>query len=162
MFQEEHVDLQAALRELENWNAEAPANGQRRFTRVPARGQVRAWPGENIEGAEPVGTLHVRDISRSGVGLLSGAPATPGQFWQLQLGDDRVIATTLPAVCRYCRQVTDGAYLIGAEFGVDGAILLALGVPAQAIALGDEPEKGRQSVPGDFIDPKLVIESEAD
>jgi hypothetical protein len=162
MFQEEHVDLQAALRELENWKGDAKANGQRRFTRFPARGQARAWPGENIEGVEPVGTLQVRDISRSGVGLLSGTPATPGQFWQLQLGDDRVIAATLPAVCRYCRQVTNGAYLIGAEFGVDGAILLALGVPAQAIALGDEPEKDRQAVPGDFIDPKLVIESEAD
>ncbi|UCD74697.1 MAG: PilZ domain-containing protein [Phycisphaerales bacterium] len=158
---EQPMDLQAALRELEQWKTDFPTAGQRRFARFPARGQAYLWPGEKAVGVEPLGTLHVRDISRSGVGLVSSAPATPGQSWLLQLGDERLVVATLFAACRFCRKIIDGAYLIGVEFGVDAAVLLAMGVPARVLMLGDEPEDDR-AVVGDFADPKSVIGPEID
>ena len=161
MSLEQPMDLQAALRELEQWRTDFPTAGQRRFARFPARGQAYLWPGETVAGVEPLGTLHVRDISRSGVGLVSGAPATPGQSWLLQLGDERLVAATLFAACRFCRKIIDGAYLIGVEFGVDASLLLAMGVPAKVLMLGDEPEDS-PLLAGDFADPESVIGSEID
>lgn len=152
MSAEKPMNLGATLRQLEKITSEDSSHQRRRFARFPARGQAVPWPGEAVTGVEPLGTFHLRDISRSGVGLLSNKPAEPGQFWRLNLGDERVIVASLPAVCRHCRQVDDGAYLIGAEFGVDASVLLAVGVPAKAIALGDEPEAQR-AVVGDYVDP---------
>jgi len=160
MNAQESMDLQTALRKLESWQSQPPAAGQRRFERFPARGEARLWPGEAGLTAQSVPTVHIRDVSRGGVGVLSNQPANSGQFWQVQLGTEKLAITTLPGFCRFCREVVPGAYLIGIAFGIEASILLSLGVPAKGIAKRDESEQ-RQNVTGDFVDPSTFIEEDA-
>ena len=117
MNAQESMDLQAALRKLESWQSQPPAAGQRRFERFAARGEARLWPGEAGLTTQSVPTVHIRDVSRGGVGVLSNQAASSGQFWQVQLGTEKLAITTLPGFCRFCREVVPGAYLIGIAFG---------------------------------------------
>ena len=153
------TDLQAALRELESWQSEPPAAGQRRFTRFPARGEAILRPGGAADSARtPI--AHIRDVSRGGVGILTTQPAEPGRFWQLQLRTGKTTIATIPGFCRFCRQVLPGAYLIGIAFGIDAGVLLSLGVSATDLAERDVREEA-QGVKGEFIDPATFMEDNA-
>jgi hypothetical protein len=155
------VDLRQALQELEAWQAGLPAELQRRFTRFPARGQVRLVPGcagRPVEPVVPAG--HIRDVSRGGLSVIADEPQTPGTFWQVQLANDKVVVSTLPGVCRYCRPVIPGTFLIGVEFGLESSILLSLGVSAGDLAARDESEC-RDGVPGAALDPSAVLRAAA-
>jgi hypothetical protein len=159
MNAQDSTNLQAALRKLESWQAQPPAAGQRRFERFPARGEARLWPGEAGVAVQSVATVHVRDVSRGGIGVLSNQPAKTGAFWQVQLGTERLVVTSLPGFCRFCREIVPGAYLIGIAFGIEASIILSLGVAAKDIAKRDESEE-RQNVTGDFVDPSSFIAEE--
>jgi hypothetical protein len=159
MNAQDSMDLQAALRKLESWQAQPPAAGQRRFERYPARGEARLWPGEAGSTIQSVPTVHVRDASRGGIGVLSNQRAKPGEFWQVQLGTEKLVVASLPGFCRFCREILPGAYLIGIAFGIEAGILLSLGVAAKDIAKRDDPEQ-HQSVTGDFVDPSSFISEE--
>ena len=126
--------LQAALRQIETWQTDSSTSRLRRFPRYPARGEARLCPasvGADLAGAHLV---HVRDISRGGVGVLCSRPVEVGQSWNLQLVVERVTMSTLPAFCRFCRKVADGAWLVGLEFGIEASVLLAMGVNASELA----------------------------
>jgi hypothetical protein len=153
------MDLQAALRKLESWQSQPPTAGQRRFERFPARGEACLFPGEAGLTVPAVPTVHIRDVSRGGIGVLSNQAAKPGAFWQVQLGTERLVVASLPGFCRFCREVIPGAYLMGLAFGIDAGVLLSLGVPAKAIAERDECEQ-YQNVRGDFLDPSSFIGDE--
>ncbi len=147
------LDLQAALRKLERWKTSDEREKLRRFARFPSRGEARLWPGQPCNETEPLCTVHVRDVSRGGVGVLSNQPARVGEHWQVQMIDDSLVINTLPGFCRYCISVMDGAYLIGIQFGIDSSILLSLGVPGKSIAMGDTPDELRE-VEGEFSAPE--------
>jgi hypothetical protein len=134
------TDLQAALKKIDAWQEDSNPDGQRRFRRFPVRGEARLWPGLADGGQNSATSSQIRDISRGGVGLLVSEPVERGQFWQMQIMSGGVAVATLPAFCRFCRKVTDGAYLIGAEFGVEASVLLALDVAAKDVIEGDEIE----------------------
>ena len=51
-------------------------------------------------------------------------------------------------------------YLVGAEFGIDAAVLLALGISASDLAKQDEPEQ-TQSEGREFVAPEALLEDEA-
>jgi hypothetical protein len=153
------MDLQATLRKLESWQADPPAAGQRRFQRFPARGEARLFPGEAGPTAPSIPTVHIRDVSRGGIGILSNQPAKTGTFWQVQLGTERLVVASLPGFCRFCREVIPGAHLIGLAFGIDASVLLSLGVPSKSISERDESEQ-YQNVTGDFLDPSSFIGDE--
>lgn len=159
MKNKDQLNLQAALRRLDDWQG-SPRNYQRRFKRIPVRGVARLWPGEATSNPPAPITVQVRDISRGGVGLLTNERVERGCFWQLQLIDSEVSIATLPSFCRYCRQVVDGAYLIGVEFGIEASVLLAMGVTAKDIADGDEAETQRL-LSGNFVGPESLLDNDA-
>jgi hypothetical protein len=106
-----------------------------------------------------VPTVHIRDVSRGGIGVLTAQPAKPGTFWQVQLGTERLVVASLPGFCRFCREVIPGAYLVGLAFGIDACILLSLGVPAKSITERDDSEQ-YEDVTGEFVDPSSFIVDE--
>ncbi len=154
------TSLQAALRSLDETQGKPPASLQRRFKRFAVRGEARLWPGEAITNPPSPITVQMRDFSRGGAGLLSNEPVTRGCFWQMQLVDGDLSITALPTFCRYCREVADGAYLIGVEFGVEASILLALGITAKELIEGDQAENQRP-LNGDFVDPGSLLEDDS-
>ena len=125
------IDRHAALRKLEDWKEKTPGAKQRRFKRFAARGQIRLLPGEVGANWQDSYTVHVRDASRGGIGILSNQEVSRGRFWQVQIASDRLAIATRPGFCRYCREVTPGAYLIGIELCTEASILLSLGVSAR-------------------------------
>jgi hypothetical protein len=147
------LDLQAALRKVERWKTNLESSRMRRFVRFTSRGEARLWPGRPCNNPGAVTTVHIRDISRGGVGVLSNYAATPGTLWQVQIGDQDVVIGTLPGFCRYCIPIMEGAYLIGIQFGIDTSVLLSLGVPAKSLAIGDLPDEFRE-VAGEFHAPE--------
>lgn len=153
-------DLQAVLRQLESWQVDPPKAWQRRFRRFTARGVAWMLPGKPNSRSSNHPPVYVRDISRGGVGLLCSMPFDLDEYCQLELASEQVVATTLPAFCRHCLQVTDGVYLIGMEFGVNASVLLSLGVSAKALAEADDSSRKR-SVAGDFVDPATLVEDDA-
>jgi hypothetical protein len=159
---EKPVDLAVALSHLESWKNESSAIRQRRFKRYPARGQARLLPGAYMDRDTASVMMEIRDISRGGLGMLSSVQMQLGQFWRVQLIENNVVVVTLPAFCRYCRTVVNGAYLAGVEFGVEAGVLLAMGVGAADIIGGDEiSERERMDVAGEFVDPKSLLDNDA-
>lgn len=157
MLAAETTNFQAALRELENWSSSPPTAKQRRFARFSSRGTARIYRGDSSNGHEVACIAQVRDISRGGIGFLSNVPATAGDFWQIQLCEGNVVVDSMPAYCRFCREVVAGAYLIGAEFGVQAGVMMAMGVTPQEIARGDEPEEARHESIA-FVDPNTLAD----
>ena len=78
----------------------------------------------------------------------------------MQLSTGKVDIATLPGFCRFCRMVIPGAYLIGIGFGIDAGVLLSLGVAAEDLIRGNEPE-AQHTVSDDFVDPTVIKEDAA-
>ena len=152
MHQQDNVDLQAALRQVESWQNESTDSRMRRFPRYPARGEARLCSVTPFAERSDFDVVHVRDISRGGIGVLSGQPVPVGQNWQLQLISQHITMATLPAFCRFCRKVSDGAWLVGLEFGIEASVLLAMGVSPAELIHSDETPEG-QSLKGDYLPP---------
>jgi hypothetical protein len=153
MSRHQVVDLQAALRQIESWHNDG--NRMRRFPRYPARGEARLCPVAPAgAGQGTFDIVHVRDISRGGIGVLSSQPVAVGASWQLQLFSQRIALATLPAFSRYCREVSDGAWLAGLEFGIEASVLLAMGVtPAELTHADETPEHG--ALKGECLPPDV-------
>jgi hypothetical protein len=137
------MNLQAALRTLEEMKPDEEAAKLRRFARFTSRGEARLWPGQPCNNPGGVSTVHIRDISRGGIGVLSSSCATVGTPWQVQMGDLDVVIATIPGFCRHCSKIMEGAYFIGIQFGIDTSVLLALGVSHKLLASGDMPDTER-------------------
>jgi hypothetical protein len=153
--------LHEALARLESWQSSPGAtNKSRRFARFPARGEAMLFPGEASSRQALAVDAHIRDISRGGIGLLCDRPGKPGEFWQVRLVTGRVGISTVTAYCRFCRPVIDGMYLVGAEFGIDAAVLLALGISSSDLAKQDEPEQLKTEA-REFITPEALLDEEA-
>ena len=79
---------------------------------------------------------------------------------EIHLSSGPVSLGSIPGFCRFSREVTPGAYLIGFAFGVSAGTLIALGVPPIEIANGDE--RGiDDDVSAEFIDPSSLLDDEA-
>jgi hypothetical protein len=120
---------------------------------LPGRGEARLCPATPYADRSEYDVVHVRDISRGGIGVLSGRPVQPDQCWQLQLIAQHLTMATLPAFCRFCRKVSDGAWLIGLEFGIEASVLLAMGVNSAELIHSDETPEN-QKLKGDFFPPE--------
>jgi hypothetical protein len=160
MFAQDPMVLQAALRKLESWRLKAPAAKQRRFARFPVRCEARLWAGEGGVTQINAPIVHVRDLSRGGVGLLSSQSMETGQFCQVQFIFDKVVVETRPAFGRHCREVMPHAFLIGLEFAVEASLLMALGVQAKELALTGETEMVG-AVAGEFLGPAALMDDES-
>lgn len=164
MGTEQTSDLQAALRQLESLQNDSPAGAQRRTKRYPVRGEAHLWTDDSGPGhralSNSIHNAHVRDISRGGIGVLCSQPVAVGHLWQVQLVDSDVTVATIPAFCRFCRQITEGAYLAGMEFGMQASVLMAMGVSAKDLAKGDAEHDGRP-LAGEFVDPGSLLDHEA-
>jgi hypothetical protein len=160
MKKKPHRVLDDALMKLDDWRSKSAAAKSRRFCRFDAHGEARLWPGSAGDERDRPIICQIRDISRGGLGVLSPEPAEPGDFWQVQLCNGDVAIATIPGFCRFCRQIVPGAHLIGIEFGIEAGVLLALGVPAEQIALDIAPECPKVDKQT-FVSPHCVIEEEA-
>lgn len=137
--------------EAQQRDQEARATGgERRFSRFGARGEARILRDDPTD-PRPTLVGMIRDISRGGVGVITNRPLRPGETAHLELRSGRLVAAVVPGVCRHCREVTATAHLVGMEFAAESALLLALGVPAEAIASTDLSETAIPA-PGDFMD----------
>ena len=155
----ETPDLQAILCELESWQ-DSSVTKQRKFSRFMARGEARLLPGEANVHPQDIPAVHIRDISRGGIGVLTTRRMELNEFFQVQLSDREVVSATLPGFCRFCREVMPDIFLCGIAFGIDASVLLSLGVPAKELARQDGGED-REAVSGDFVDPSSLLEDEA-
>ena len=120
---------------------------------------VPAPTGETPAG-RPASSRSVSSLYGGVSASRSVSPSTATAPLSSHSVDSSVTVATVPAFCRYCRKVIDGAYLIGVEFGIQASVMLALGVVAKDLAEGDEIEDQRP-LTGEFVDPKALIDSDA-
>ncbi|MEM7229317.1 MAG: PilZ domain-containing protein [Planctomycetota bacterium] len=141
MVPEYALDLRSALLEADRWRDADSVSRLRRFVRFPVRAEGRLVPGQTTDLPSNSMTVHVRDVSRGGVGALSNTTLTAGTVWQFELRSENVVIATMPSFVRYSRRIINGAYLIGFQFGLDASLLMSLGVPSKDICVNDADEE---------------------
>lgn len=154
-----HIErLRAALNAVDGWQDDESDPRQRRFRRFAVRAEAKLCPGDPTSSSHAI-RVHVRDISRGGMGVLSDEPAVPGTHWRIELADGSTSIASLNGFCRYCRPITDHAYLIGIEFGIEGGILMALGVSSIELAQSDRLEAAHETA--EFVSPESLMDDAA-
>ena len=145
--------LQEALTVLETWRARNASVKDRRCSRYGVRAEARLLPADARQPVDDAALVFVRDVSRGGAGVLSSQPAEIGTMWQMQFARGPLVLGTMTGTCRYCRSIEDLAWLIGIEFGAPSALMVALGVSADAMAANEAPAVA-ETIEGDFFEPK--------
>lgn len=154
--------FQGVLRKLEAWENPHVESCERRAKRYTVRCEARLtceMAGNSSGSTDQI--VQVRDISRSGAGLLCSSPVESGTRWRLQPMIDGVAVADMPAFCRYSRKVEDGVYLIGVEFGIETAIMIALGVPVDELRCDETAGSNHILRECQFVDPSEVIREDA-
>jgi len=131
--------LRDALHEIASWQNSDSNRRLRRFTRYPVRAEGYLRPASEAPSSWQM--VHVLDISRGGVGVLCDSTITPGTMWTFELRCENLILSTFSAFCRHTRSINNDAYLVGLQFGLDAAPLLALGVSTKDVSCNEMPEE---------------------
>jgi hypothetical protein len=146
-------------RTLNAWQR-AVSQEERQAKRYPVRGEARLIR-ECGDGDDRIGHMvQIRDISRTGAGLLCSSPIEVGERWTLQPIVGEVCLNSLPVFCRHCRKVADGVYLIGVAFGIDAATMIALGVPAGELGRDENSDGDELRGLCDFVDPSELLDDD--
>jgi hypothetical protein len=121
---------QDAFRKLEAWQNPNIESCERRAKRYAVRCDCRLICEAPGSAGAPVldQIVQIRDVSRTGAGLLCSVPIESGSRWRLHPIVNGVALAALPVFCRYCRKVDEDVYLVGVEFGIEASTLIALGV----------------------------------
>jgi len=117
-----------AIARLEAKSEGHPGIEHRLFTRFDVRTEAWLEPIEDlVERKRPIEVM-VRNISRGGVGFVASRPLNVGSVWRIVfMRRGRQIASHTIAL-RFSQPIEDHIHLAGAQFVVDPALLLTLGV----------------------------------
>lgn len=127
-------------------NSAAEANERRRYDRHTVRGEARIEPLRESDDFVGPKDVHLLDIGRTGVRLLTSEPLARNSHWRLRLIHRGHALALIPILVRYAeRQAASGSYHIGAQFMIEPAVLSQLGV--------SDLDLLRDQVEGRFLDP---------
>jgi hypothetical protein len=162
MMKQHTSTFQNVLHKLESWQNPNIESCERRSKRYSVRCQARLiCEAADTVGESPDQIVQIRDVSRTGAGLLCCLPVETGTRWRLQPITEDMVLTAMPVFCRFCRRVEDGAYLVGVEFGIEAATMIALGVSPSDLQR-DETAGGNELLSeGQFVDPSELFEEDA-
>ncbi len=158
MQQPQHRAMQIELDRLESMRQTSPeVVSQRLFNRYVVRGDAELWPITRTQiNHEPI-EIKLRDVARGGVGFVADRPLRQGSTWELNLLHSGLVTATQPIVVRYCQEVGQELFLVGAQFIASSGLLAAMGVDPATLR-SDEVQK--QSDSGDdeeqFLSPSEV------
>lgn len=162
MMKQSPSTFQGVLRKLEAWQNPKVESCERRAKRYPVRCDARLISESGNSAADHYEQdAQIRDVSRTGAGLLCCSPVEPGSRWRLQPSIDGIALTGMTAFCRYCRKIEEGVYLVGVGFGIEAAVMIALGVSAGELQRDECGSADELLDECQFVDPRELLEEDA-
>lgn len=152
MSSETAHDLLAQLDQLERLRRPVKT-GKRSFQRFMVRGDAALHPLDSSELDRTPVEVKLRDVSRSGVGLLTNRHMPEGSCWRLEFIRRGHPIGHQAVVVRHCREVQPGVYLTGTQVCLETGLLSLLGVDVGLLALCDERAAGHDL---EFVDPESL------
>lgn len=101
---------------------------QRQFTRYVVRGEAEIVSSEPMNVNHTPLEVHLRDVSRGGVGFISTKELPINSSWHIIFFHHGMEIHRQPVVVRHCQAVGNGLYLVGSLFCVEAGLLAVLGV----------------------------------
>lgn len=161
MMKQGTASFQGVLRKLEAWQNTKVESCERRAKRYPVRCDARLiGEASSVVDAGEL-DVQIRDISRSGAGLLCCSPIETGTCWRLQPTIDGLTLAGMTVFCRHCRKVEEGFYLVGVEFGIEAAVMISLGVSAAELHRDECGDVSESFNDGQFVDPSMLVDEDA-
>jgi hypothetical protein len=146
------MNLLHDLAEMERSRLRAPSgDSQRQFKRHVIRVEAKIFPVEDRSHEGAAIEVHLRDVSRGGVGFVCRQELELGSKWRLEFQQNRYAIAEQNIMVRHCGQVRSNLYLCGAQFIASAGLLTLLGVPA-ADLLAEAEEESPQA----FLQPGEV------
>ena len=87
---------------------------KRQATRMSIQGRVQVVPVEG-DSHKPF-TVLLRDISLTGIGMLQSRSMPPGQQFVVMFPRAKLEPLSVLCVSRFCRELADGLFNVGAAF----------------------------------------------
>jgi hypothetical protein len=138
MAQHRPETLLAELNRLEALRDAKKPGQQRQFNRFAIRADAELHPVSRSRLDRTPIEVKLRDIGRGGMGFITQQPLPAGSGWRVAFLRHGYVVSHQAIFIRHCRPVSDGLYLIGAQFVVDTGTLAMLGVDPGAVLDGDE------------------------
>ncbi|QDU72342.1 PilZ domain-containing protein [Mucisphaera calidilacus] len=144
-------DLLDTLNALEDLRSNE-VSARRAFQRFVVRGDAQLLPMDrNHLDPNPI-PIHLRDISRGGLGFITTAELDVNSSWRVVFYHHGFPVGEQGLVVRHSRRVEAGLHLVGGQFVVNSGVLSLLGIdPSQ---IDDEDQADIPAVPGDFRSPE--------
>jgi len=148
-------DLIDVLSRMEYWRQEPPVERHRAFKRFSIRGEARLEPVHEAFIDSAPSKVHLRDISRGGVGFLAEQFLEVGSVWRLAFTHHGRQVGTQVVIVRFCRLVQDGLFLVGGVFTVEPYLMVMLGVEETELS-EDIFDRTRPEDTAAFVPPEQV------
>lgn len=127
-------NLLAELSRLETLRDSAACEvDSRQFRRFVVRGDAELHPMSRARLDRAPLDITLRDIGRGGFGFVCQQAMPAGSNWRVCFLRHGYVVGEQAIMVRHCRPVSEGVYLIGAQFVIDTGLLTLLGIDPGAI-----------------------------
>lgn len=150
MPRSEPLNLLEELKRLEKLRVPKRST-QRRFQRFRVRADAELHPMDASQYDRTPLEIKLRDIGRGGIGFVCETPLAIGSVWRIDFMQRGYVIGRQAMIVRYCCDVRDGLYLIGAQFCIDTGLLMLLGIDAGTIS-----DEEASHPADDFLSPNEV------
>jgi len=153
------TESKAVLAELTRLEARRQQNidaKQRQFKRYVVRGEAELVPGEPADVDRKPVEVHLRDISRGGLGFVCDRKIPVNSNWHVVFFHQGLQVARQPVVIRHCQSVNNGLYLVGALFCIEAGLLSILGVDTKDLHGRMDIGRDEPTDAGNFLAPSEV------
>lgn len=105
----------------------------RQFKRFVVRGEAELHPMSRSRLDRSPIEIKLRDVGRGGCGFITQQPIQAGSNWRIAFLQHGYVIGEQAIVVRHCRPVSEGLYLVGAQFVMDTGLMCTLGIDPGAI-----------------------------
>lgn len=144
------------LAELERLRDPAKSRGLRQYRRFVVRTDAELHPMDPTHIDRMPIEVKLRDISRGGAGFVCSRNLAFRSVWRLVILHRGYAVSEMAVVIRHGRDIRDGVYLMGGQFGAETGAMVIAGVDPLAITTTDADADAEDVVGGRFVDPDHV------
>lgn len=144
------------LTRLETRRQEHSGAKQRQFKRFMIRGEAMLVPCDQREAKHQPHQVHMRDVSRGGIGFVSDRELPINSDWHIVFFNHGLEISRQPVVIRHCQSVNNGLFLVGALFCVEAGLLTQLGVNPHDLREGSDIGTDGPAEQASFLPPSEV------
>jgi len=131
-------NILSELTRLENMRQGAANSAQRQFKRYAIRGDALLISAEVADTHHDGIEIHLRDVSRGGVGFLCDRELEANTCWNIIFYHQGLQIAQQPIVVRHSQAINNGLYLIGSMFCAEAGLLALLGVNASDLHASED------------------------